>query len=89
MPHINKDKTKLRNALKEFSEKQKQVLFEKVDEGFSGWDFGILTDDLELRLLSDAKDIRDLVMENGLYQRKLIHIANYAMFLYHLSLNSK
>lgn len=90
MPRINKEKIKLRKALKEFNELQKQILYEKVDEGFTGWDDPDMMNTMENNLCELAADIDELYMrgrkstkENEAYRRKCLHIANFAMFLYH------
>lgn len=85
MPRINKEKIKLRNALKEFNELQKQILYEKVDEGFTGWDDLLERNPFEDALVNLAEELDEYVMEDEAYNRKCLHIANYAMFLYHRS----
>lgn len=85
MPNINPEKIKLRDALKEFNEKQKQILYEKVDEGLKGWNDSKEQEHFETILWENAEDVFALAMEDEQYRRKLLHIANYAMFLYYWS----
>ncbi|MDD5061588.1 MAG: hypothetical protein PHC43_01075 [Candidatus Marinimicrobia bacterium] len=84
--------SKLEESLKSFSAEQLSLLIEKHQAGFAGWDdpVSIPNADLVSKILEQAITISNYYLgyaknkpiNSDNYRRRLLHIANYAMFLY-------
>jgi hypothetical protein len=86
------EREKIRKAVDAFALKMKQRLFEKIDEGFSGWDDqnDVNLGDIAYRMTSKAAVInsayfgKDAVLDRN----RFLDIANFSMMLdYHNSEN--
>lgn len=74
---------KLNRVVLEFSEKMKERVHEKLDEGYSGWDKNEMYNQIHTMLKKKVNKIGQLNLRN----KDFIDIANLAMFLYNLEIN--
>ena len=79
----NPEKRKLNQAVIDFSHKMKMRLFQKVEEGYNGWDDKEYRNIIIRDLLTEIHDI-ELMESNGqkCNKKRFVDIANRAMMLF-------
>lgn len=82
---MNEEKQRLREALDAFVFKMENRLYEKILEGFEGWDDVAWREGMENNLVTKANRVNWYSPD---FKKNLIDIANLAMFLYTLKENN-
>jgi len=73
------EQEKLEKAVDAFAEKMKKRLFQKMDEGFTGWDNLKREYDVAVKMTLKAQDVAQESSDNP--HKDLVDIANFAMML--------